>query len=385
MTSSVESTKLLKPVRRRRVNCTGDRSIWGTGGRATIPPPRPQVNPNHTMSPPVPPRPQHAPRRFGGLCGAPGASRPGSALRDATKPRPDPAPAKLSSLRRQSPVTNHPPATKGPEQRPCPLRRGGCARSAPEPLRPVQRPQGDHKHAPTQAEPHELDGPLAGARPRARPLGRRRRPLRSLRTGGGRGRRLRSLRTDGSGRLRPLRPLRARRRGRHRLLRAPPAGSGRRDPCAACDPCAAMEAACGPCDPCAPMEAAADPCAAATPARPMEAAACDPCAPMAPAACDPCAPAAACGPCDPCAAAAPPPELSDDELDRALRLPARPHALGLRRRVDRHRPGLRRRADPAPPPRRLRRQRPRRGGAPSPTGRTSPACPTRAAPMAAAW
>ncbi len=105
-------------------------------------------------------------------------------------------------------------------------------------------------------------------------------------------------------------------------------------PCAACDPCAAgcgvatgchvprlQEAAANPCavDACAPC----GPCAACDPCAAMDCAACDPCAPcaaMACAACDPCAPCAACGPCGPCgpcAAAAPPPEVSDDEL-RAL-------------------------------------------------------------------
>ncbi len=135
------------------------------------------------------------------------------------------------------------------------------------------------------------------------------------------------------------------------------------NPCAACAPCAAMD--CAACDPCAPcgacgpcaagaaeatgcfvprlQEAAANPCAA-DPCRACAPAACDPCAAMDCAAdacaanpcaaepcaamdcaanpcatCDPCAPCAAmacaaCGPCGPCAAAAPPPEVSDAEL-----------------------------------------------------------------------
>ena len=76
------------------------------------------------------------------------------------------------------------------------------------------------------------------------------------------------------------------------------------DPCgpcapAACDPCAAMDCAAAPCaaDPCAANACAANPCAV-----------CDPCAPCAAMAC------AACGPCGPCAAGAPPPEVSDEEL-----------------------------------------------------------------------
>ncbi len=72
------------------------------------------------------------------------------------------------------------------------------------------------------------------------------------------------------------------------------------DPCAAHDPCAADP--CAAHDPCAANACAADPCAAANPC-----AADDPCA----AACAPCGP---CGPCGPCAAGAPPPDVSDEEL-----------------------------------------------------------------------
>jgi hypothetical protein len=86
------------------------------------------------------------------------------------------------------------------------------------------------------------------------------------------------------------------------------------NPCAV-DPCGPAAvcgptAACGPCDadPCAANPCAADACA---PCAAMDCAACAPGAAMACAACDPCAP------CGPCAAAAPPPEVSDEEL-RAL-------------------------------------------------------------------
>jgi len=80
-------------------------------------------------------------------------------------------------------------------------------------------------------------------------------------------------------------------------------------PCApaACDPCAAMDCAA---DPCAANPCAAEPCAAdACAANPC--AVCDPCAPCAAMDCAACGP---CGACGPCAAGAPPPEVSDEEL-----------------------------------------------------------------------
>jgi hypothetical protein len=108
-----------------------------------------------------------------------------------------------------------------------------AADAQPDRLRPVQRPQGDLDDALTQAKPHGLDGPLNGAWPRARALGRRRRrglrPLRSLRTHGrGRLRAVRSVRSDGGSGLRPLRSLCASRGGGNGMLRATAAGSRRR-------------------------------------------------------------------------------------------------------------------------------------------------------------